>query len=193
MEAMLRELVDRQAIHEVVLRYARAADRLDWELAASCFHDDGIMDASFWKRRAHDEYADRLTGRSKGHIGDWAISTAHYMINCLIEIDGDSASAETYCVAFHRTEGGSLPAPVRDAGALGDGRARDVWMGIRYVDRFERRDAAWKIAERVLIFDWTRVDPVGETLDPTGLHAGRRDRTDLAYSSPGGLGGRTSN
>lgn len=185
MDQRFREVLDKQAIQDVVLRYARAADRLDWQLAASCFHEDGVMDASFWKRPAHDEYADRINGLSMGHIGVWATLTAHYMMNCLIELDGESAHVETYCVAFHRTRDGALPTPLLHPERLGGAEERDVWMGIRYVDRFERRSNEWKIANRVLIFDWTRVESVEATLDLNGLHRGRRDRTDLAYFSGG--------
>ena len=31
---------------------------------------------------------------------------------------------------------------------------------LRYVDQFERRAGVWKIARRVCVFDWQRMDPV---------------------------------
>jgi hypothetical protein len=31
---------------------------------------------------------------------------------------------------------------------------RDTCIGGRYLDRFERRDGEWRIAERVMLYDW---------------------------------------
>ena len=42
LERKLRELVDRQEIHQVMLKYARGLDRLDFELARSCYWGDAI-------------------------------------------------------------------------------------------------------------------------------------------------------
>lgn len=179
----LRALLDKQEIYEVVARYARGADRLDWTLVASCFHDDGLMDASFWERPAHEEYADRIAGTATGHIGIWADLTAHYMMNCLIELDGDTADVETYCIAFHRSRIEELPVPLLDAHSLTAGAERDIWMGIRYLDRFSRRAGTWRISKRTLVFEWARVDPVNATMDISGLHRGRRDKSDLVYVS----------
>ena len=35
--------------------------------------------------------------------------------------------------------------------------------GGRYVDRFERRDGRWRIAERTFVLDWMRTRPCGTT------------------------------
>src|SRR5208283_1897601 len=42
MEKALRELLDKQQIYEVALRYCRGLDRMDFELVRSCYHPDGI-------------------------------------------------------------------------------------------------------------------------------------------------------
>ena len=39
-EAALQELLDKQAVHECVLRYCRGIDRMDAELVRSCYHAD---------------------------------------------------------------------------------------------------------------------------------------------------------
>jgi hypothetical protein len=44
LKSKLRELVDRQEIWAVVLRYSRGIDRLDRELVRSCYWDDAIDD-----------------------------------------------------------------------------------------------------------------------------------------------------
>jgi hypothetical protein len=89
------------------------------------------------------------------------------MGNLLIEVDGDRARAETYAVVYHRMK--------KDDGTGKD----DVW-GVRYVDRFERRDGAWRIAYRVVAQEWRRLDPVpaGRIRDFGGGLWGTRDGND---------------
>jgi hypothetical protein len=58
-------------------------------------------------------------------------------------------------------------------------------LGLRYVDRFERRNDSWKIAARVCAFDWTVTvpfDPARGFRLETGWTVGARDRTDITYS-----------
>jgi hypothetical protein len=186
LEPQLRVLLDKQEIHEVVLRYARGIDRLDWALVASCFTEDGEVDASWFVQDAQTVYEARRTGADSAHLGTWAERSAHYVANCLIEVDGDEARGETYCIATHRTRrsNAEIPVPIDDPSDAGRGGAeRDVTLGLRYVDRFERRDERWRIRRRAFVWDWSRVDAVTGrwTLDPDDYRVGRRDRDDLAY------------
>ncbi|GIX29798.1 MAG: hypothetical protein KatS3mg124_0270 [Porticoccaceae bacterium] len=86
----LRELLDRQAIWQVLQRLARGLDRLDVELVRSCYFDDAVDD--------HGHYV----GDPDGFIA-WANETArqfrwtHHALtthNC--ELAGDDAYCETY-------------------------------------------------------------------------------------------------
>jgi hypothetical protein len=96
--------------------------------------------------------------------------TMHHVGNMLVEVRGDTASAETYAVAYHSGE------PLHDL-------RWNYAAGIRYVDRFERREREWRIADRVTVLEWVqpwtadrdRVLALGEPL-------ARRDRTDPAYA-----------
>lgn len=136
--AEIRALIDRQSIHDVLMRYARGIDRRDFDLVASCYHPG-----------ATDDH-----GRFKGSVEafiPWVTntlerfdSTMHFLGNVLIDIDGDTADAETYCVAYHR---------LRDADT-------DSIAGLRYVDRFERRASGWRIADRKIVVEWNRIDQV---------------------------------
>ena len=38
----IQELLDKQALHEIAMRYTRAIDRPDRELLLSLYHDDAI-------------------------------------------------------------------------------------------------------------------------------------------------------
>jgi hypothetical protein len=137
----LETYVARQEIADVIYRYARGIDRLDFDLVRSCYHPD-----------AYDDHGD-----IKGDVDTFMAgvqkllpkydATMHFMGNMLIEVDGEQARAETYAVAYHRL-------------TLADGTGKDDVWGIRYVDRFEHRDGAWKIAYRVVAQEWRRVEPI---------------------------------
>jgi hypothetical protein len=91
----------------------------------------------------------------------------HFVGTQVIEIEGDVAWAETYCLALHRLR------PV--AGAP----AKDKVRPVRYCDRLERREGEWRIAHRVCVYEPGRVEPLGaEPLAPVGA---ARDRSDPAY------------
>ncbi len=154
-------LLSRQQIADVIYRYARGIDRRDFELVRSCYHSDAYDDHGSFKGTVSDfvAAADSFTAR-------WT-ATQHFMGNMLIEIEGEVARAETYAVAYHRRE---------DA----DGHGKDDVMGIRYVDRFERRSGVWRIAYRVVATEWRRVDLVSGARGrgQTGVW-GTRDANDV--------------
>jgi hypothetical protein len=161
----LQELLDRQAIGDVVLRYCRGIDRLDLELVRACYHPDATDDhGGFVGTR--DEYLDWVAGMLDRFEG-----TMHVVANQLVELDGDAARSETYGVAYHWGE----PA---------DDHRRNFTTGFRYVDRFERRGDEWRIAARVAVREWTHtVPPEQHWVIPPERDGrrGRRDRTDAVY------------
>ena len=135
---VLEEVLAREEIRGVLMDLARGTDRLDADLIRSCYHPDAIDD--------HAEYR----GGPEG-FADWVLavlphfaSTMHFLGNIRIEVEGDVAHSETYCVAHHLT---------RPDDPEGE---RDMCMGLRYVDRFERREAGrWRIAQRRCVWDWS--------------------------------------
>jgi hypothetical protein len=55
-------------------------------------------------------------------------------------------------------------------------------LGGRYVDRFERRDGEWRIAARITVHDWSRIDPVTENFEHAGrFRQGTRSTDDPVY------------
>jgi len=90
---------------------------------------------------------------------------------CRIEVDGDVAHCETYCDAHHVSR------------ADADGKVVDMAMGLRYVDRFERRDGMWKIKKRVCAFDWAYyIDADRSWAFGDDFCVGARDKTDITYT-----------
>jgi ketosteroid isomerase-like protein len=159
-------LLAREEITDVVKRLARATDRLDAALIVSCYHDDGFDDHNAFRGTA-SEFA-RWVVDVLPHFE----ATMHFVGPPLIRLEGDVAHVDTYCVAHHVSK--------PDA----EGNATDMVLGLRYVDRFERRDERWLIANRVCAFDWTATVPVdGSTRYrfEDDWTVGARDRTDVAY------------
>ena len=169
----LQDLAAQQEIRDVLIRYTRGIDRMDADLVRSTYHPD-----------AHDDHG-AYQGGVDGFI-EWVQqalsyfdSTMHFIGNQLVAVngaDGDTAHAESYCVAYHRrrTRPGSNGEP--------DEPGHDLVTALRYVDRMERRAGEWRIADRRCVFDWTRRDPiVGEWEQGPEVLQGRRDRTDPVY------------
>jgi hypothetical protein len=159
----LDDLISRQQIADVIYQYARGIDRLDFDLVRSCYHADAYDDHGSFKGSVEE-----FITAAQSFLPKWTI-TQHFMGNMLIELEGDKARAETYAVAYHRRE---------DA----EGNGKDDVMGIRYVDRFERRLGEWKIAHRVVATDWRRIDPVSgmKGRGKVGVW-GQRDHTDALH------------
>ena len=160
----MSHIESRFEIQDVLFRYARAVDRLDHEAIAACYFDDAID--------VHGGY----TGDAAGLVEDIRLrhrtidSSQHFISNVLIEFeDDDRAHVESYCLCFLRQE--------RVAGA----DAQDLAIiRCRYVDRFERREGRWGIADRVVVFDESRTVPVVDVLDDEWV-ASVRDRSDPVY------------
>ena len=83
--AKLRELIDRHEIWQVLLRYGRGLDRVDNELARSCYWDDAIEDHGNFVGAPDDfiAWADQVTLRFK--------STTHSVMNHWCDLAGDEA------------------------------------------------------------------------------------------------------
>lgn len=141
--AALQRLLDRSAIEAALADYCRGVDRGDLALVRSAYHDDAIEHHGAFRGRNPDdfiEYAEERNGVFR--------SVAHYVCNHAIEFEGEVAYSEAYVLAVHT---GTAEDPTLQ-----------VTFGGRYVDRFERREGRWAIADRAVVADWSRVDHVEE-------------------------------
>ena len=174
LEARLRLVEDRQAIHDVIIRYCRGVDRSEPDLVLAAFHDDAI-DNHFGVVLPFREAIGTLKSvRSSGESLPSKTTSMHNICNMLIEVDGDFARCESYVTVIVR-----IP---RDRGAI------DWTHAGRYVDRFERRNGEWRIAYRTVVYDHERFDEV--TPAPDGLSQahfldnavrGKRGLGDFSY------------
>jgi ketosteroid isomerase-like protein len=145
------DLRDRLEIRELVDRYARAADRVDGDAAAALFTEDGALrifergnEVPVRERLGGEAIATAFSGLSRYDV------TLHVVANHLVELEGDIATGETYCLAHH----------VRSIGEGADAHLSDYMMAIRYLDTFERTAMGWRIAQRHLQLEFTEERPV---------------------------------
>ena len=165
MDDDLELLLAERAIQRVLTQYSRGVDRFDFESVRACYWPDGTDDHGSFVGGVDDfiTFVQKSLLRFE--------RTSHFLGNVLIDVDlaADVASAETYAVAFHRYTGD-------------DGRPTDMWAGLRYIDRFERRDGQWRIHRRVCAYEWRRTDPVeGEGGFADAYARGRRCTDDIVY------------
>jgi hypothetical protein len=156
----VEELLARAEITDVVKRLARGTDRLDEELMASCYHPDGYDD--------HNSFRGSGTDFAKWvcEVLPHFEATHHFVADPYIRLDGDVAQVDTYCEAHYIAEDS------------------DMILGLRYVDRFEKRDGHWLIAKRVCAFDCTYTvpfDPAQKFVFAPDFTVGARDRSDITY------------
>lgn len=168
LNADLQELIDRQRIHQVMIRYARGLDRSDRELTRSCYWDDAVDDHAHYVGVAGDfvVWAEAVTNRH--------VTAQHAILNHHCELAGNEAFCETY---FQFT--GTLPEPPHFS-AIG-----------RYVDHMQKRQGEWRIANRVTIFEgsFDLSEAARERLSASPYSADEpcqaaRDRRDVSYHRP---------
>jgi hypothetical protein len=166
----IEDLIARAEITDVLYRYAHAIDRRDFEMLRGCYHVDGFDN--------HGGYvgdADGLVAWIEERHRTVEFSM-HFLGNVLIELGEDlnTAHVESYCMALQRlprTDPGE-PAAVTNS------------TGIRFIDEFEKRGDVWRIASRVVAFEWKRSQTRDETSTlSTTFALGRRDRDDPYYGT----------
>lgn len=163
-ERIVRALRARTEIEDVLRRLCAGADRNDYEMVRSAYHDGAYDD--------HGSYRGDVDG-----LIEWAgrrhaviDQSMHFLGNCTIELYGARAFVETYCIVHQRIRGdGSTP-------------ATRMTVGCRFVDLFEFRKGEWRIARHVVVYEWWREHPCEDEreLDPAWAHA-LRSRGDLRY------------
>jgi hypothetical protein len=151
MPAALQDLVDKQLIHEVVLRGCRGGDRFDLDLILSCFHEGAQLHNVGGFNGTVEDLAAFLGPIRASFTGGPA--TYHMLGNHYVELRGDHALAESYVMVHHWGPTSSPDLATESvAQAFADG---NYTAGSRYLDKFERRGGEWRIVERWALRDWT--------------------------------------
>lgn len=153
---------DHLELRALVDRYAIAIDRRDRETLRRLFVPDGGIDVHLAGR---DEPVARLRGETgMGGLVDALeiyADTLHLVGNFAATIDGDTATAVTYCVAHHWYVEGE--------------ESFDERLYVVYDDHFARTPDGWRFTVREIRRRWTETQPAGQRPLQVDLElAGRR-------------------
>ena len=161
MSDAFQDLLDQQAIRDVLARYCRGLDRMDKEMAYSVWYPEGTA------------FYDGIFEGTGHEFVDWVWEShaalerhSHQITNTLVRLSGDRATSEAYVtVALW-----SKP----DA----EGRQLEIVCRGRYLDRWERRDGIWAIGHRTHLLDMQTL----HALDRGQVSEGSsRDDRDLSF------------
>ena len=148
-QLQLREILDRQAITELIHRYCECFDRNDPEGVAALFTPDAIVDYN--PDTENIEGADLAATIAIG-LRDTFAATSHHVSNVMITFE-NNATARSLCYvdAWHRYRDGSP----------------DGFLWGRYLHRFVRTPEGWRITALLLQaagtvdFHRARMHPIG--------------------------------
>jgi hypothetical protein len=141
--AALAALLDEAAIRRCLVRLARGEDRRDAGLITASYWPDSITDYGVFKGDFDAYLAWVVPG------ADAITNTQHVLGQSHIELATSSARVETQVISYHRVD-------------MGAGE-RDTVIGGRYLDVLEKRDGDWRIASRMMLYDWYQ--DWGEAID----------------------------
>ena len=158
-------LLDRLAIRQLVEDWAVLRDARLWDRFRTVWHDDGVMQAT-WFQGTRDEFI-RVSeeGWRKG------VRIQHFLGGSTVDINGARAIAQTKMTISQR--------------AKVEGVLCDVVCTGRFYDFFEKRGGRWGLVLRQPIYEKDRMDPVDPaarlTLDPALLARFPEGYRHLAY------------
>ena len=162
LDIRVRRLEDKEAIRELLRAIARGTDRYDQRLLASCIAEDARLDMGGKAPVLGSAFVAALGPPAQPRPG-----RMHLLANERIEVEGDVASSECYILSYQDV--------------LVDGERSTRIRAGRYLDRFERRSAGWRLVARTLVDEWSRIDPVGAAVAP-GAHVGKPAPDDPSYA-----------
>jgi hypothetical protein len=133
----------------------RGLDRLLPDSIRDVFHDDAQVDYGLY------------TGLAGGFV-DFACmflkdcDATHHLVGQMdITFEGEVAHGEIYFTAYHRFSK--------------MGVSTDLFVGGRYIDRYENRGDGWLIASRKEVVDWSRTEPSAREFEQNSkINAGCR-------------------
>ncbi|WP_394147293.1 nuclear transport factor 2 family protein [Shewanella atlantica] len=165
-ENRLQDLLDKEAIKDVIHHLTRSLDRMD----------RGLMRSTYWPEAIEEHqdpefpvfFTDAESSPAPATYNQFACqamkgfstlrTTQHRVSNIVIDLlDENRANAESYVWAFH---------------LVGEGKeAHEVTLYGRMLFNFEKRGDEWRILKRLTVFDWfTKVPATGHFAE------GYRDR-----------------
>ena len=133
------EAADKATCAELVQAWGFARDQGRWADLLDIFHSDGRIHVS-WFMGSHADFVERCRqnhGRAR---------SKHLLWPARVHVNGSRAISEVNVTILVRQ-------------AI-EGVEVDLTSYGRFLDRLERRDGRWRIAERTTIYEQDRLDPV---------------------------------
>ncbi len=134
------ETQDRLVIRDLIEDWAVLRDARLWDRFRKVWHDDGVMQATWFQGTADEFIKVSEEGYAKG------VRILHFLGGMNIELAGNRAIAQTKMTISQR-------------GPF-DGVLADVVCTGRFYDFLEKRDGKWGLVLRQPIYEKDRVDPV---------------------------------
>ncbi len=131
---------DRDEIRDLVENWALWRDAGDWARFRTVWHDDGVMNATWFQGGFEEFIRVSREGFERG------VRILHFLGGTALEVVGDRAIAQTKMTISQR-------GPV-------EGVECDVVCTGRFYDFLERRDGRWGLVVRQPIYEKDRADPV---------------------------------
>ena len=127
---VLQELLDKQAITEVLYAYCAHLDKMDLHALAALFTHDCVV--NYGPEPHLSSHGSEALRSDLGRMWRWA-RTSHHLSNVTVSLGADGRSAESvsYVLAWHEQPDGSTA----------------TMMG-QYHDRLVREESGWHIAAR---------------------------------------------
>jgi hypothetical protein len=139
-QGMDDDRADRLAIRDLIENWAVWRDAGDWTRFATCWHDDGVMMATWFQGPAREFIRVTREGWARG------VSILHFLGGMSIDLAGMRAVAQTKMTISQRGEV--------------HGVLCDVVCTGRFYDFVEKRDGRWGVRLRQPIYEKDRMDPV---------------------------------
>ena len=159
-----QELSHRAEIVDALLSYTRGIDRLDKESVISAFHPGAILNNYGPEPMPIEDFVEYALPSLKQRYS----ATQHRVSNIRIEIKEDRALVESYVLAYH-------------VKSSENSNQLHTFNG-RYIDTFTLRYEHWKISERFLRNDWSKVEDITEEMAGSSVWVkSRRDADDPIY------------
>jgi ketosteroid isomerase-like protein len=138
-DPLLQEMLDEHQLRRLVHRYCRAVDRGDVAELRNLYHHDADDAHGGFSSGSAGDFIDQLIAARP-----YLRSMQHHVTTVNFAIDADIAEGEIYAIATHTFASGEHDV--------------DVIVGGRYLDKYARREGAWKIVERAIVTDWAHVN-----------------------------------
>ena len=126
---------DHRQLDELVANYASCADGRRFDEMAELFTEDAVLVTPMGTREGRSSIGEAMRGLERYE------RTFHLVGQSRRWVEDGALRGETYCIAHHFNDDGA-------------GGTKDRVMYIRYYDRYERVDGAWRIARRELDVPW---------------------------------------